>query len=251
MQELYLDLFARYFNIPSVVLRYFGIYGTKRHSERGSYPNVTAAFSRDKRAKNKAKKHTFFMLNIMLRILFFKKPKSTRLPIKLINTCGQPVKTLSPQELWERVLAALAPEVKKEDLELWLQPVDGDPSRWPAPDIEFDRGDRVKLSADAAGKQLYLVGGKQELPLDYLERQGFDVDHRFVSLGEAHGISYITEKKFDDFQTVEYAHELGEETGERPTVYYDREAKRILLVGGAYKIAPVDQELGASPGIVN
>src|SRR3989344_1819754 len=28
------------------------------------------------------------MLNIMLRILFFKKPKSTRLPIKLINTCG-------------------------------------------------------------------------------------------------------------------------------------------------------------------
>ncbi|MBI5596518.1 MAG: chromosomal replication initiator protein DnaA [Elusimicrobia bacterium] len=34
------------------------------------------------------------------------------------------MKTLSPQELWGRVLAALAPEVKKEDLELWLQPVE-------------------------------------------------------------------------------------------------------------------------------
>src|SRR3989344_4339675 len=53
MQELYLDLFTRYFNIPSVVLRYFGVYGTKRHSESGSYPNVTAAFSRYKRTKNK------------------------------------------------------------------------------------------------------------------------------------------------------------------------------------------------------
>ena len=53
MQEMYLDVFTRYFNLPSVVLRYFGVYGTKRHSESGSYPNVTAAFSRDKRTKNK------------------------------------------------------------------------------------------------------------------------------------------------------------------------------------------------------
>lgn len=136
---------------------------------------------------------------------------------------------------------------------LWLTPVSAevDPSKWPPPSIEFTPEDRVKLATDQGGIQLYLVGGNQELPLEYLERQGRDVDHRFVSLGEVHGISYLTEKKFDGFQTTEYAHQFGEETGERPTAWYDRETKRILLVGGAYSIAPFKAELGASPGIVN
>jgi UDP-glucose 4-epimerase len=53
IQELYVNLYARSFGLPSVILRYFGVYGTRRHSEGGSYPNVTAAFSRDKKAKNK------------------------------------------------------------------------------------------------------------------------------------------------------------------------------------------------------
>lgn len=53
IQETYVSTFARVYDLPSVILRYFGVYGTKRHSESGSYPNVAAAFSRDKRMKNK------------------------------------------------------------------------------------------------------------------------------------------------------------------------------------------------------
>lgn len=134
---------------------------------------------------------------------------------------------------------------------LWLEPVSGDPSHWPQPTIEFARSDQVKLATDPQGKQLYLVGGNQQLPLEYLERKGLSTDKRFVALGEVFAISYNTVKNFDDFRDLEYAHEFGEQTGERPFAYYDAELARIVLVGGGYFIANVDDALGASPGIVN
>lgn len=134
---------------------------------------------------------------------------------------------------------------------LWLEAVKGEPSHWPVPDIEFEPSDRVKLATDAPGKQLYLVGGNQTLPLSYLEKHGVSTDRRFISLGEVFGISYRTAKTFDGFNKMEYAHEFGENTGERPFAYYDSELKRIVLVGGGYSIAGVDDPLGASPGIVN
>lgn len=134
---------------------------------------------------------------------------------------------------------------------LWLEPLKGEPSHWPDPDIEFVKSDKVKLATDSKGKQLYLVGGNQKLPLDYLEKHGVSTDKRFISLGEVYGISYLTTKSFDGFRDSEYAHEFGEQTGERPFAFYDAELKRIVLVGGAYSIAGVDDALGASPGIVN
>ena len=134
---------------------------------------------------------------------------------------------------------------------LWLDPVEGDPERWPIPSIEFEKKDGVKLATDPGGKQLYLVGGNQTLPLDYLAKKGVETDKRFIALGEVYGISYRTEKKFDGYRTIEYAHEFGEKTGERPFAYYDAELERIVLVGGAYSIADPTDALGASPGIVN
>ena len=134
---------------------------------------------------------------------------------------------------------------------LWLEPVEGEPSHWPTPSIEFEKSDKVKLATDSKGQQLYLVGGNQKLPLDYLEKHGVSTDKRFISLGEVHGISYLTEKSFDGYRESEYAHEFGEQTGERPCAFYDAELKRIVLAGGAYSIAGVDDALGASPGIVN
>ena len=134
---------------------------------------------------------------------------------------------------------------------LWLEPVKGEPSHWQPPDIEFEKSDKVKLATDAKGKQLYLVGGNQKLPLDYLEKHGVSTDKRFISLGEVYGISYLTAKSFDSFRDTEYAHEFGEKTRERPVAFYDAELKRIVLAGGAYSIAGVDDALGASPGIVN
>ena len=48
MQELYVDLYNKLFDVPAVMLRYFNVYGTKRQTEKGSYPNVLAAFSKQK-----------------------------------------------------------------------------------------------------------------------------------------------------------------------------------------------------------
>lgn len=57
MQELYVNFYTMSHGLPSIILRYFGVYGTRRHSEGGSYPNVTAAFLKDKKAKNKITIH--------------------------------------------------------------------------------------------------------------------------------------------------------------------------------------------------
>lgn len=52
MQELYMKMYSEIYNIPIVMLRYFNVYGTRRQSEEGSYPNVLAAFSKQKRENN-------------------------------------------------------------------------------------------------------------------------------------------------------------------------------------------------------
>jgi hypothetical protein len=102
---------------------------------------------------------------------------------------------------------------------------------------------------DAQGQQLYFVGGNQRIePEDLPEGTP---DKRFVPLGEVHALSYTTEKSFDGFRSIPYAHRFGEEDGQRPSLVYDRESERLLLIGGGYSIAPPDAALGASPGIVN
>ncbi len=53
MQELYVDLYNKLYQVPAIMLRYFNVYGTKRQTEKGSYPNVLAAFSKQKKEKGK------------------------------------------------------------------------------------------------------------------------------------------------------------------------------------------------------
>ncbi len=137
---------------------------------------------------------------------------------------------------------------------LWMHPVAGDPGNWGAPEIEFEEDEKVLAVADAhegaeQRLQIFFVGNGQKLPDEIFAPA--DLEHQHVELGICYGIGYITEKKFDGFKSRTYCHEFGEETGERPVLYYDRQAKRLLLVGGAYKVAPFDEALGASPGIVN
>ncbi len=133
---------------------------------------------------------------------------------------------------------------------LWLHTVNG--KAWGRPDIQFEKQDGVKLAADKDGKQLFLMGGNQELPRKFIEQHtGGTKAMRFAPLGVAHGISYHTEKSFDRFRKSEYVHAFGEETGEKPEAYYDTELERIYLVGGAYRIENLDPALGASPGIAN
>lgn len=135
---------------------------------------------------------------------------------------------------------------------LWLRKVDGDPNGWGRATLEFDKKDHILLAAsDDSNRQLYILGEDCCIPLAALRDLGLDTGKQFIPLGPVYGIGYLTEKKFDGFQTQEYAHRFGDVTGEVPSAFYDKKAHRILLVGGGYSIAPLDGELGASPGIVN
>lgn len=135
---------------------------------------------------------------------------------------------------------------------LWLEdPGKASPEKWRPATLEFEKADNVKLATDAHGKRLFFIGGNQQVPLAFLEKAGLDTGHDIIPLGICYAIAYLTEKSFNDFKTSEYGHRFGEETGERPTLLYDKKKKRLLLEGGAYTIAPFDPKLGASPGIAN
>lgn len=102
--------------------------------------------------------------------------------------------------------------------------------------------DHVKVASSPNGKQLYLIGGNQNID-SHLEQIGGDASKDFVELGQAIYISYATRKSIDDFKWTEYVHKLGEETSEPPIAFYNRLQRRIYLVGGRYTVE--------APGIIN
>jgi len=93
-------------------------------------------------------------------------------------------------------------------------------------------GRGVVLAASPSGGQLYLMGGDQEVdPEDFgIEETGKDK----VLLGAVDEITYLTAKALDDFELHDYFHELGEESGERPLLVYDRLNRMLELVDGHY-----------------
>jgi len=103
--------------------------------------------------------------------------------------------------------------------------------------IEWGSREAPDLAAEPGGRQLYIIGGSQNLE-ESIEKLPIRADKDLLDLGFAYQVEYFTQKKFDNFQPVQYWHDLGEETGERPRVVYDRRKKRIHLVGGAYVVKP-------------
>lgn len=133
---------------------------------------------------------------------------------------------------------------------LWLMPLekDSDPNDWPDPSIAWGVSEGVRLASDATGTQYLFIGGDQNLD-DVVNEMGERGE--MVYLGTVYGIGYVAQKVFDNFKVQEYDHQFGEQNGKRPHLWYSRDAKRLLLVGGDYFIQGVDKGLGASPGIEN
>lgn len=108
----------------------------------------------------------------------------------------------------------------------------------------------VDCSVSPDGGSVYFVGGDQSIDLKAL---GLDKtlpkDH--VKLGECDYLAYATEKRFDSFEPITYEHELGEETGDPPTLCYDTLNEKLYLVGGNYRIEQKRLVEDMSPGIVD
>lgn len=106
----------------------------------------------------------------------------------------------------------------------------------------------VLLCSNEDGNQLYFMGGDQSLNLKSIHMDG-KWERDSMVIGVLYEVTYRTEKKFDKFKLTDYYHKLGEETGEEPTLRYDKLNERLYVDGGQYRISkPL---LGVSPGIEN
>lgn len=108
-------------------------------------------------------------------------------------------------------------------------------------------GDGVMLASSPNGKQMYLVGGNQNLS-QCLKRVEHDDEKDFIDLGDIGFVVYLARKVHGNFEPIEYVHELGEKTGVLPRGMYDKLKRQIFFVGGEYFI---DTKKGVSPGIEN
>ncbi len=144
--------------------------------------------------------------------------------------------------------------------------------------IQFPRNNMPLLSSNKKGTQLYIEGGDQDIDLGKLGMGGSRwVKDRmtlgrfaapspelkalqlpYLDRGEKYkpwNITYQTRKSFDDFELIDYQHDLGEgEDGERerrepPSLDFEPENEQLIVTGGEYHIKlPL---IGVSPGIEN
>jgi hypothetical protein len=105
--------------------------------------------------------------------------------------------------------------------------------------------DGVKLASSPDGKQLYCIGGNQNLA-SCLSADSLEKD--FIALGACVQVQYLARKVHANFEPTSYYHKFGEKTGARPQLAYDKLKRQIFFVGGEYFI---DTKQGVSPGIEN
>ena len=121
-------------------------------------------------------------------------------------------------------------------------------------ETEFNfSGDGVKLAISPDGKQLYCIGGNQNILL-CLDEDSKQKD--FIDLGDGIEVAYLARKIHGKFQPVEYYHEFGEVDGTLPRLMYDKLRKQIFFIGGNYWVdvnmpAPGTPLGKISPGIEN
>ena len=111
--------------------------------------------------------------------------------------------------------------------------------------LTFD-GDGVKLASSPEGRQLYLIGGNQNLDKALANWEGIDPEKDLIDLGECGFVVYEARKAHSNFEPVEWVHEFGEGSRSVPRILYDRIKRQVFLTGGEYFI---DASKELSPGI--
>lgn len=99
----------------------------------------------------------------------------------------------------------------------------------------------VRAIAAANRRQIYFAGGTQMLTEREI-RLFTSSSAPAVDLGECRGIVYVAKKYHPEVgndaagKPVEWDHKFGEETGVKPSLWYDRATQRLELRGGEYRV---------------
>jgi len=118
-------------------------------------------------------------------------------------------------------------------LSLYVKPVTGGQV------LEIKFGGDPAVVADETGRQLYFVGGDQDISESLSSFGARDEGDGIFLIGEARRIDYKQRKEHvPEPEIDEWRHEFGEESGVRPEVFFDSRRRRILLEGGEYTIRP-------------
>lgn len=97
----------------------------------------------------------------------------------------------------------------------------------------------TSVVADETGRQIYFVGGDQDVSSALSSFGAEEVGSGVYKLGEARRIDYKQRKEHvPEPEVDEWRHEFGEETGVRPELLFDSSRRVLLLEGGAYTIRP-------------
>lgn len=95
----------------------------------------------------------------------------------------------------------------------------------------------VILVSDESARQIYFVGGDQDVSEGLRVFGALDRGAGLFEIGEARRIDYKQRKEHVPSPEMDsWRHDFGEETGEKPIVLFDARSKRLLLEGGAYQI---------------
>jgi hypothetical protein len=106
--------------------------------------------------------------------------------------------------------------------------------------ISFARDKKApELCSSEDGRQLYIEGGNQEVPLKSLKMDGPKFEKDSMVLGILTEVTYHTSKGFHKFRPTDYYHRLGEESGLQPTLLYDPRNKLLSISGGAYRVEDI------------
>lgn len=119
--------------------------------------------------------------------------------------------------------------------------------------LQFEKGKLApRLASSPDGKQLYFIGGDQDLDdiLGDLRKQKVDElsvhtsektigGKRMIPIATVHTIAYFADKHHltgpkQQKNGMEYEHEFGEKSGVKPVLFYDGMNKRMAIVGGDY-----------------
>jgi hypothetical protein len=117
--------------------------------------------------------------------------------------------------------------------------------------------DVVMVCMTEDGKQIEFRGGDQSLPIDDIAEEfefGEDAIRDRMLIGQISQLTYRTRKVFEDKGkvNVDFWHDHGKEHAKKvlPFLIYKPLNPSMEVAGGLYKIAPLDERIGASPGIV-